>query len=92
MAPNDDRASARRQAARAAAYARWAQHDPKPAMARVRDAHLAKLANELDPDHLLPDHERLRRAEALRRSRLAAASAKALRLRAERRAIATEGS
>jgi hypothetical protein len=72
--------------ARAAAHAKHATHDPKAAMARARAAFLASFEQQADPDRVLPPLERQRRAEQLRRAhyaRLALASAKARRIRAD---------
>ncbi len=66
--------------ARGAAYAMHARHDPKQTTQAARDAAFAKYLAEVDPRGELDDTERMRRAVALRKSRmamLALASAKA---------------
>jgi hypothetical protein len=59
-----------------------ARHDPHSLTAAARAAFLARFEQEVDPDGVLPDPERLRRArQALRRhmTRLALQSAEARR-------------
>ena len=50
--------------AQAAAYARWSRHDPKEAMAKVREGFHARFLDEVDPGRVLPEVERRRRAVA----------------------------
>lgn len=76
----------RTQRARLAALTRWSQEDPGPTMAHARQAFLDRFLDDVDPDRVLPEAERLRRAESARRAfytRLAFKSARARRLRAE---------
>ena len=66
--------------ARIAAHARWSKEDPRAATKPARDAFLARFEAEVDPDGVLPEGERLRRAESARKAyfvRLALASSKA---------------
>jgi hypothetical protein len=63
--------------ARAAAYARAAKYDGREVTAKARSAAWQKYLDEVDPDGSLPEPERKRRAESLRKSRLLAASLKA---------------
>ncbi len=72
------------QRGRIGAYVTHSRHDPKETTQAARTAFLARFEDEVDPEHLLPEDERLRRAEAARRahfSRLAYLSAKARRAR-----------
>jgi hypothetical protein len=63
--------------ARVAAYALHAQRDSRELTAKARSAAWQKYLDEVDPDGSLPEPERIRRAESLRKSRLLAASLKA---------------
>lgn len=59
-----------------------AQHDARETSAPGRAAFLARFEREVDPDGLLPEAERVRRADHARKAhmtRLALASAKARR-------------
>jgi hypothetical protein len=65
---------------RIGAYALHAKYDPKETTRAARTAFLQKFVDEVDPDRVLPEAERLRRAEAARKAhfaRLALASARA---------------
>lgn len=67
---------------RIAGYSTASRHDPRTYTAPARAAFLARFDREVDPDGVLPDAERTRRAMAARRAyftRLALASAKARR-------------
>lgn len=80
----------RRTRARIAAYARWAKESPAKNAARGQAGLLARFEREVDPDGVLPEAERTRRAEAARKVhmlRLADASRTA---RAARKADAAE--
>lgn len=85
---DSDRLSPRERSLRAtlAAHTRWAQEDPKAAMANVRAGLTAKFERQVDAEFpgLAPD-ERARRVESLRRAHMAKmslASAAARRARA----------
>lgn len=68
--------------ARLAAHAMHAQHDARETSAPGRAAFLARFEREVDPDRLLSEAERLRRADHARKAyfaRLALASSKARR-------------
>lgn len=71
--------------ARAAAYARHARTDGQTAIAPAHAGRWAKLLATVDPDGVLSEAERVRRAEALRKSQLALASLKSAKVRRERR-------
>ena len=66
--------------ARIAAHEKWAHTDPVAGTARAREKFLARFEAEVDPEGVLPEAERLRRAEHARQAyftRLALASSKA---------------
>jgi hypothetical protein len=71
--------------ARLAAHASWANTaDPAARTKPGRDAALARFEDEVDPDRVLPETERLRRANSARKAyftRLALKSAQARRRR-----------
>ncbi|MGI5834970.1 MAG: hypothetical protein ACOX87_00580 [Chloroflexota bacterium] len=65
---------------RIGAYTQHAMYDPKETTRKAREGFNAKFLREVDPDGVLPEEERVRRAEMARRahfSRLALASVKA---------------
>ena len=65
---------------RIAANTRWSREDGKANAQHAQAGLLAKFVDQIDPDHVLPEDERLRRAEAARRAhmqRLAFLSSKA---------------
>jgi hypothetical protein len=66
--------------ARIAANTRWAGENPRANAERGQAGLLAKFEDQVDPDRVLPEAERTRRAEAARRAhmqRLAFRSSKA---------------
>jgi len=66
--------------ARLGAYAQQAKYDTKQTTQAARDAFMGRFEREVDPDGVLPEAERARRAEAAKRvyfTRLAWKSAKA---------------
>jgi hypothetical protein len=68
--------------AKLAAHAMHAKHDSRKTTAASRAAFLQRFEDEVDPDRVLPEGERLRRAEHARKAhmlRLALLSAKARR-------------
>jgi hypothetical protein len=70
--------------ARMAAYAMHARYDSRQVTANARKAFLDRFEREVDPDSVLPIHERRRRAESAKRAhmtRLALRSAQARRKR-----------
>lgn len=54
--------------ARVAAYALHARTDPRETTRAARGAFLARFEREVDPDGVLPQNERRRRAEAARKA------------------------
>ena len=75
--------------ARVAALTRWArEEDPRAATAKARDAFWQRFLDEADPAGVLPERERVVRAERLRKAhfaRIAARAREAKRLRREQR-------
>ena len=72
------------QRGRIGAYVLHSKHDPKETTAKARETFLARFEREVDPEGVLPEAERLRRAEAARKAyfaKLAYQSAKARRAR-----------
>lgn len=68
-----------------AAHAKHASHDPRESTQPARDAFMARFEREVDPDGVLSDAERKRRAEHARKAyftKLAFQSAKARRAKA----------
>lgn len=53
---------------RLAAYERWARHDPVAGTAPARAAFHNRFTREVDPDGVLPEDERLRRADAAKKA------------------------
>ena len=73
--------------ARIAAYSLHSQYDPRETTKPARQAFLATFEAAVDPEGILPPHERQRRAEAARKAyfaKLALRSAQARRRRAHR--------
>jgi hypothetical protein len=71
---------------RLAAHAKWAQTDPLEGTAAARAKFLLRFLDQVDPDRILPEAERLRRAEHARKAymtKLALRSARARRKRAQ---------
>lgn len=72
----------RRLSAQIAAHTRWSREDPVEGTAAARKAFLDRFEDEVDPDGVLPEAERKRRAESARKAyfkRLALKSARARR-------------
>ncbi|MBA3405158.1 MAG: hypothetical protein H0U13_10825 [Gemmatimonadaceae bacterium] len=72
--------------AKAAAYALHSQRDSRELTEAARAGRWAKLLATVDPDGVLPEPERVRRAEALRKSQLYFAALKSSRVRAAKKA------
>ncbi len=69
---------------RIGAYVTHSRHDPRETTAKARATFLDQFERQVDPDGVLPEAERLRRAEAARKAyftRLAYKSAKARKLK-----------
>ena len=77
--------------ARLAAYERWSRSDPVAGTQAARAAFHDRFARQVDPDGVLPEDERLRRADSARRayfSRLALKSSQARAARSGGRGLA----
>jgi hypothetical protein len=72
--------------AKIAAHALHAQRDSRELTAGARAAYWQSLLAQVDPEHVLDEPERVRRAESLRRSRLYAASLKSAQTRRAKKA------
>lgn len=58
----------RRARAKLAAHARWAKHDRHKHAAKMRAVLEQRFIDEVDPDRVLPEAERQRRAESARKA------------------------
>lgn len=74
----------RSQRARIAALSRWAGEDPRPATERARRGFDARFLDQVDPDRILPEHERERRAAAAMRAHMQRLALKSSRARGRR--------
>ena len=72
----------RRQRARLGAYAQQAAHDTRETTAQARQAFFSRFLQQVDPDGVLPEAERLRRAAAARKAYFVALSLRSARVRA----------
>ncbi len=73
---------------RIGAYRLHATHDPKETTQAARVAFLATFEDEVDPDRVLPEEERLRRAEAARKAHFAKLAYLSAQARRRRKAAA----
>ena len=80
--------SQRVQRARIAAFTRWSKEDPAATAARGQAGLLAKFVDQVDPDRVLPEAERQRRAEAARKAHMTRLAFRSAKVRAARRAPA----
>lgn len=72
----------RRQIAKIAAHARWAKTEDRSAATQAaRDALARKFEDQVDPDRLLTEDERARRADSARRAHFQALALKSARAR-----------
>jgi len=71
---------------RMGAYVVHARYDPRQITAPAREAFLKRFLDEVDPDRVLPEPERLRRAAAARKAYFIRLAFLASRRRARRRA------
>lgn len=69
-----------------AANTRWSAEDPRPAMERVREGRMRRYRERVDPDGVLSEIERERRAQALLRADMARLALRSSRVRAARKA------
>ena len=75
----------RRLAKQKAAHTRWSREDPKPALAKVREGRTRKYENQVDPDRILPEAERQRRAESAFKADMAGLALKSAQARKRRK-------
>jgi hypothetical protein len=66
-----------------AANTRWSREDPKLALAQVREGYRKKWLDQVDPDRVLPEDERNRRARAAERAHMQALALKSSKARAK---------
>jgi hypothetical protein len=78
--------------ARIGAHALHSTHDPTDITANARAAFLARFEHEVDPERLLPEAERLRRAEHARKAHFTRLALASVRARREKREAGDEGS
>jgi hypothetical protein len=76
----------RSQRARIAAYAKWSRYDPVEGTRAARDAQHERYVDEVDPDRVLPEAERQRRAVAARKAYMAKLAFLSAKARAGRKA------
>ena len=69
---------------RLAAYERWSRHDPVAGTAAARAAFADRFTRLVDPDGVLPEDERLRRADSAKRAYFAKLAFASSRARAAR--------
>jgi hypothetical protein len=74
----------RSQRARIAALTRWSREDPAANAARGQAGLMARFVDQVDPDRVLPEAERQRRAEAARRAHMAQLAFRSAKARAGR--------
>lgn len=74
-----------------AANTRWSQEDPKPALAKVREGYRGKWLDQVDPDRVLPEAERNRRADAAMRAHMQRMALKSAKARAQRASRSDRG-
>ena len=77
--------------ARAAAYRLHSLYDSRQLTAHARAAFEQRFARQVDPDGVLPEAERQRRAECARKAYYSALAAKSARARRNRRTQGGEG-
>jgi hypothetical protein len=75
----------RRLRGRAGAYAMHARNDVRETSRAGRDAAWQRLLDQVDPEMILPEAERQRRAEAARRSWMSSIALRSVQARAARR-------
>lgn len=80
----------RRLRAKAAAYRLHSLYDSRQLTSNARAAFRDRFEKQVDPDGILPDAERKRRAECARKAYYAALAAKSVRARRARRSEASK--
>jgi hypothetical protein len=69
--------------ARIAANTRWSREDPVAGTAKARRAFLERFIDEVDPERLLADDERYRRAQAAMRAHMLQLSLRSAKARSK---------
>ena len=77
---------------RIGAFRLHATHDPRETTRAARASFLARFEREVDPDSVLPEAERQRRAEMARRAHFARLALKSARTRARKKKLSTAAS
>lgn len=72
--------------ARIAAHTRWSKNDPVEGTAKARASFLQRFDDAVDPDRVLPEAERVRRAESARKAYMAKLALASSKARAKKRA------
>ena len=67
-----------------AANERWSREDPKPALEPAHEGYRRKWLDQVDPDRVLSEAERNRRADAAMRAHMQRLALKSSRARAKR--------
>ena len=75
--------------ARLGAYTLHSLRDPRETTRAAREAATARFLDVVDPERVLPEQERTRRAEAARRAHMARIALKSARIRGLKRAGTT---
>jgi hypothetical protein len=73
----------RRLRAQTAAYERWSKEDPREGTKPARAAYMRRFVYQVDPDRVLPEAERERRAQAALKAHMARMALASSRARAK---------
>jgi len=84
----DQTGSLRSLAARVGGLTRAAMYDGRVVTAKARETFLSRFLAEVDPGSVLPEAERVRRAEAARKAYFARLALRSAKVRARRKAAA----
>jgi hypothetical protein len=76
----------RRLRAQTAAYERWSKEDPREGTKPARAAYMRRFVDQVDPDRILAEPERERRAQAALKAHMARMALASSRARAKRAA------
>jgi hypothetical protein len=74
----------RRLRAQTAAYERWSKEDPREGTKPARAAYMRRFVDQVDPNRVLPEAERERRAQAALRAHMARMALASSRARAKK--------
>ena len=75
----------RSQRARIAVYTRWSKEDPSKQAAIAREGFMKRFLDEVDPDRVLPEAERNRRAASAHKAHMVRLSFMSSKARAARK-------